>query len=132
MPEREFSSPDGRRWRVWEVHPRDIVGERRRDGERRVTPVESLADPPVLERRQQPDRRSGTSRSRATLLPTPWQDGWIVFEQQPDGARRSGDVPVVETRRLAPIPDAWAGCSEAELARHLERAVGHRGHGHQS
>jgi hypothetical protein len=130
MPEREFSSPDGRRWRVWEVHPRDIVGERRRDVERRVTPVESLEDPPALERRRAADRRSGPGRSRATLLPAPWHDGWIVFEQQPEGTRASDAV--VETRRLAPIPDQWVGCSEEELARHLERAVGHRGPHHPS
>jgi hypothetical protein len=126
MPEREFSSPDGRRWRVWEVHPRDVVGERRRDVERRVTPVESLVDPPVLERRQVADRRSGPGRSRATLLPAPWHDGWIVFEQQPEGTRSSDAV--VETRRLAPIPDAWTTCSERELATLLAQAAAHRPH----
>lgn len=123
MPEREFSSPDGRRWRVWEVHPRDVVGERRRAVERRVTPVEQLLDPPVLERRVQADRRTTPARPRPQVLPQPWQDGWIVFEEQaaPPAARR-------EARRLAPIPPEWTSAPETELAAYLARAVAPRAH----
>lgn len=105
---------------MWEVHPRDIVGERRRAEERRVTPVEALIDPPVLERRRS-DRRTTPTRERVTLLPSPWQDGWIVFEQTDGGSR--------EARRLAPIPSHWTECSEAELARLLSDATTARGHG---
>ena len=105
------------------MHPRDIVGERRRQADRRVTPVEALPDPPVLERRSKIDRRTTPTRERLTLLPAPWQDGWIVFEQV-DGGR--------EARRLAPIPTEWTRCSEAELARLLRDATLARGHGHVS
>ena len=119
MSVREFQSPDGRRWRVWAVHPNAAIAERRRV-ERRVTPVEALDDPPVLERRRSPDRRAAGTRPRrpGELLPDRWREGWLVYEELSDApaGRR-------ETRRLAPIPAQWETCSEAELAVQLARAT---------
>jgi hypothetical protein len=118
---REFQSPDGREWRVWAVHPNAAISERRR-ADRRVTPVESLEDPPVLERRRGPDRRAaGGSRPRSRpgeLLPDRWREGWLVYEELSDAPQRAR-----ETRRLAPIPAHWESCSEAELAEQLARAT---------
>ena len=78
MSVREFRAPDGRQWRVWDVRPNQEVAERRRS-DRRVTPIESLDDPPVLERRHGPDRRTpGAARPRmrpGDLLPDRWRDG---------------------------------------------------------
>lgn len=123
MSVREFQTPDGERWRVWAVRPNHIIGERRRD-DRRITPVESLDDPPVLERRLGVDRRHGDARRRralpGTLLPDAWQEGWLVFERTGDG-HRTRATP--ETRRLAPIPDCWDRCSPEDLADHLRDAT---------
>ncbi len=124
---REFRSPDGRRWRVWAVHPGEVgravrigvVGERRHE-ERRRTPVEALADPPVLQRRRHAERRIAAATARrapAEVLPAPWCEGWLVFQADPEGPTRAG-----ETRRLAPLPACWDGCSDAELVRHLDEA----------
>ena len=118
MSVREFRAPDGRRWRVWDVRPNDEAGERRRT-DRRVTPIESLDDPPVLERRHGIDRRAaGATRPRmrpGDLLPDRWRDGWLVYEDVSSDGH--------ETRRLAPIPPQWESLSEAELAARLEHAV---------
>jgi hypothetical protein len=119
MSVREFQSPDGRQWRVWAVRPNSAISERRRS-DRRITPVESLEDPPVLERRRSSDRRAAGSRARSRpgeLLPDRWRDGWLVYEEVPAVPR---GLP--ETRRLAPIPPQWESCSEAELAEQLARA----------
>jgi hypothetical protein len=121
MSVREFQSPDGRQWRVWAVRPNSAITERRRL-DRRITPVESLDDPPVLERRRSPDRRAaGGPRLRnrpGELLPDRWREGWLVYEEMP----RTPDTPC-ETRRLAPIPPQWESWSEAELAAQLARAT---------
>lgn len=120
MSVREFQSPDGRQWRVWEVRPNSAISERRRT-DRRVTPVESLEDPPVLERRRSPDRRTvAASRARSRpgeLLPDRWRDGWLVYQEVSGAARGTPEM-----RRLAPIPPQWESCSEAELAEQLGRA----------
>jgi hypothetical protein len=122
MSVREFQSPDGRGWRVWAVHPNSAISMERRRADRRVTPVETLDDPPVLERRRGPDRRThSTARPRGrpgALLPDRWREGWLVYEEISDAppARR-------ETRRLAPIPPQWESWSEAELAAQLARAT---------
>ena len=128
MPAREFRSPDGRRWRVWAVKPDEVgravrigvVGERRRR-ERRGTPIEALADPPVLQRRGSAERRVGAATARravADVLPAPWCEGWLVFRSAPEAPYHPR-----ETRRLAPIPPCWDGCSDEELARHLREAA---------
>jgi len=122
MSVREFRSPDGRQWRVWAVRPNTVMSERRQR-DRRVAPVDSLDDPPVLERRRLPDRRvADGARSRGRpgeLLPDRWRDGWLVYEEVP---RTPGASAPRETRRLAPIPPQWESCSEAELAEQLARA----------
>jgi hypothetical protein len=138
MSVREFRSPDGRLWRVWAVQPQgftgrgmrvggDQAGDRRR-GDRRQTPVETLEDPPILQRRRAPDRRirkaAGVHRSPAELLPARWRDGWLVFE--PVDMHSHGDR-ARETRRLTPIPECWDGCSDAELAEHLCVAAAREG-----
>lgn len=117
---REITGPDGRRWRVSAVRPQDVLGERRRGAERRVTPVEALADPPVLQRRTGIDRRVYVERRHAlpgALLPQGWSDGWLLFE----AVGRPGDVP--EVRRRAPIPADWSTLSDEALARELARAT---------
>jgi hypothetical protein len=47
---------------------------------------------------------------RAPILPEPFRTGWLAFESGP------------ETRRLAPIPDAWTRLSDKALAQLNERA----------
>jgi len=116
MSVREFRAPDGRRWRVWAVRPNSAITERRRM-DRRVTPVEALDDPPVLERRRSGNRRQRPRSRPGELLPDRWRDGWLVYE---DVSTATGDH---EMRRLAPIPPQWESCSEADLATHLARAI---------
>ena len=46
---RRIRDAQGRAWRVTAVRPNDVLGERRLTiSDRRVVPVESLLDPPVL------------------------------------------------------------------------------------
>jgi hypothetical protein len=123
MPVREFHSPDGRLWRVWAVRPNGFGSDRRRQ-ERRVTPVEALIDPPVIQRRRGADRRVAADGSRGRsrpgdLLPGQWREGWLVFDDGPPDGSHGGHH---EMRRLAPIPPRWESCSEAELAVLLARA----------
>jgi hypothetical protein len=105
---RQIRDADGRSWRVTAVRPNDVLGERRHaSADRRTVPVESLLDPPVLQRRSGHDRRVSDERRHAlpgALLPPAWRDGWLLFE--------SGD----EVRRLAPIPAGWTSMADAELA----------------
>ena len=128
MSVREFEAPDGRRWRVWSVRPNYLIGERRaRD--RRATPVESLIDPPVLERRRGVERRQAAARNRRALpgelLPRDWQDGWLVFADV-SGERPRADAEADrhgrETRRLAPIPACWDQCDGDDLIAHWRAA----------
>ena len=117
MPHREFRTPDGRRWRVWLVQPKETFGERRGGADRRCVSIDDLDDPPVLERRRGPERRIETTPRLKAVLPEPWNAGWLVFEaerQPPHDAR--------EARRLAPVPKDWSVCPEARLAALLERA----------
>jgi hypothetical protein len=114
-----ITAPDGRRWRVTAVRPQDVLGERRRGADRRVTPVESLLDPPVLQRRTGDDRRVFVERRHAlpgVLLPQAWHDGWLLFE----AVGAPADAP--EVRRRAPIPDGWTTLPDAALALELSRA----------
>jgi hypothetical protein len=120
MAVREFETADGRRWRVWSVHPQLTPGDRRGRSDRRVTPVENVLDPPVLERRRGRDRRAG-GESPAPLgrgaLPAPWSTGWLVLEVRAPAAPGAPEV-----RRVAPIPVGWETCAEAELVARFERA----------
>lgn len=118
MHSRTFLAPDGRRWRVWLVQPSGRSGERRQGGERRQTPVEEVADPPLLERRRSEDRRTTPSApTRVAPLPDPWREGWLVF----DTGDRVGEAGHAR-RRLAPIPACWSECSENELGALWARA----------
>jgi hypothetical protein len=116
---RIITAPDGRRWRVTAVRPQEVLGERRRGPERRVTPVESLLDPPVLQRRHGDERRRVDEQRHAlpgALLPEAWHDGWLLFEAL------GGSDESREVRRRAPIPDNWAALGDAALAQELARA----------
>ncbi|MGZ8378192.1 MAG: hypothetical protein ACXWZS_14725 [Gemmatirosa sp.] len=114
-----ITASDGGRWRVTAVRPQDVLGERRRGDDRRVTPVESLLDPPVLQRRRGDDRRVFTERRHALpgqLLPREWHDGWLLFEAL------GGPADTRDVRRRAPIPEGWATLPDAALALELSRA----------
>jgi hypothetical protein len=120
---RVITAPDGRRWRVTAVRPQEVLGERRHSRERRVTPVETLLDPPVLQRRRGADRRAVDERRHAlpgALLPDAWHDGWLLFEALDAG---DGSPDGREVRRRAPIPEGWATMSDAALAQELARAA---------
>ena len=112
---REVRDAQGRPWRVTAVRPNDVLGERRLTADdRRVTPIESLLDPPVLQRRSGRDRRVANERRHAlpgALLPPAWRDGWLMFESDE------------EVRRLAPIPSDWTDMADAELAGLLPRSA---------
>ena len=113
---RRIRDAQGRVWRVTAVRPNDVLGERRLTiSDRRVVPVESLLDPPVLQRRgDRPERRVASEPRHArpgSLLPPDWREGWLMFESDE------------EVRRLAPIPPDWTSMADAELAGLLPRAT---------
>lgn len=116
---REITGADGRRWRVTAVRPQEVLGERRRGTERRTTPIDTLEDPPVLQRRTGDERRVHAELRHAMpgmLLPEDWRDGWLLFE----AIGAPGDPP--DVRRRAPIPEGWATLPDDALARELARA----------
>ena len=112
---RRVRDEEGRPWRVTAVRPNDVLGERRlATADRRVVAIESLLDPPVLQRRSGRERRVANERRHTqpgALLPPAWRDGWLMFE--------SDD----EVRRLAPIPSGWTEMADAELAGLLPRST---------
>ena len=117
---REITGPDGRRWRVTAVRPQDVLGERRQGGERRTTPIEALADPPVLQRRAGIERRVRAELRHAlpgALLPEDWRDGWLLFEAL------GAPTAAPDVRRRAPIPTGWTSLPDEALARELARAT---------
>jgi len=95
MTLREFTTPEGERWRVWEVRPSILATDQVVNRERRV----SAAPEPVVERRT----------ARPAVRPE-FERGWLAFE--------SSSL----NRRLTPIPTGWDTCSEAELRSYWERA----------
>lgn len=96
MALRTFVDTAGTEWQVYDVVPRP---EERRHYDRR-----SPAGEPAVERRGEQDRRLTVGRlSSMSDLGL----GWLCFDAQ--GQRR----------RLAPIPEAWAQASDAELERYL-------------
>ena len=150
MSVREFRSSDGRRWRVWAVLPQgfgaaparrgapasNAQAAERRAADRRIVPVEALADPPVLQRRRGADRRATDAGGRRASLsrrpgraaaarpPARWRHGWLVFERVDTALVLPGaGARPRETRRLAPMPDGWDACTDAELGEHLRAAV---------
>lgn len=94
MPHREFSDPEGTQWQAWEVIP--STAERRESGERRFGARDSR------------DRR--THRQFRVELDDGMARGWLVFES------------ATEKRRLFPVPDDWAECTDEQLARMCARA----------
>ena len=93
-------------------------GERREVPERRRTPVGTMIDPPLIERRRRTERRTGEESTRHRYsLPAPWRDGWLVFECTPTAPAGTRDA-----RRLAPIPSDWFDCPEPRLASLLAEA----------
>lgn len=96
MALRTFVDAAGTEWQVYDVIPRP---EERRHYDRR-TPTGQ----PAVERRSEQDRRVTVGRlSSMSDLGL----GWLCFDA---GGQR---------RRLAPIPEAWAQASDAELKRYL-------------
>lgn len=95
MPHREFHDSQSVRWDVWEVVPE--AAERRLGDERRHMPRETL------------DRRH--DRQPRYRVGAQMVDGWLCFECD------------TEKRRLAPIPDSWAGLGDVELERLCGTAV---------
>ena len=96
MPHRNFKSPDGRVWEVWEVIPGGWRGqERRRAADRR-------SDDPIMAHK--PERRSGGDRRKASpLVHDELAGGWLAFET------------FGEKRRLTPVPPGWDRYSDAQL-----------------
>jgi hypothetical protein len=92
---REFVDADGVRWQVWAVVPSSA--DRRESPDRRA------------EARAQHERRS--RRELRVRMDPGLAKGWLVFES----ARGK--------RRLHPIPEKWAVCSEAELNALLRTAA---------
>jgi hypothetical protein len=95
MPHRKVQDESGRWWDVWDTRPT------------------------IIDRRAGRDRRTGSRSARERRQKSePWvavepqfRDGWLAFQ--------SG----TEWRRLAPIPDAWDTCSDAELLTLLAQAA---------
>lgn len=93
MGYRSFKDSTGVAWDAWDVVPQ--LAERRVDDRRQ-------ARQPIAFR----DRRRAERRivmSRRAVMAGGLLNGWLCFE----GA--------TEKRRLSPIPDDWARCSESQL-----------------
>lgn len=104
MALREFTDSAGQAWEAFAVIPREHDRrhyDRRSDGVR----LDGPADDPTDDRRDA-DRRItvGHTSSRFDA------HGWLCFQH--------GD----ERRRLAPIPDDWKQCEEAQLQAYLDAA----------
>lgn len=100
---REFTAPDGRMWRVWQVVPTcyGTVYDRPRHRERRGQDVLLYKGP----ERRRSERRKGLPAMRPVVIVPELQRGWLTFE--------SGGVK----RRLAPPPPHWEQLTDAELVR---------------
>jgi hypothetical protein len=83
VAQRDLTDSRGRRWTVWEVRP-EFAERRQQRGEA-----------PVIERR--------VHHAYRVPLRTPWNNGWLAFEN------------VSEKRRLAPYPADWESLSDREL-----------------
>jgi hypothetical protein len=97
MAHREFTDSRRTSWQVWDVYP--ALGDRRGPlGDRRFFMRETV------------DRR--TVHGAAGLAVSPgYERGWLAFQ--------SG----LERRRLAPVPEGWAGLEGAELERLCQAAT---------
>ena len=101
MGHRSFTDRSGVLWNVWDVVPQWT--ERRSGGDRRRPEEDPDADPPVLERRRQVQRRGETGDGSRVRIAAGLSRGWLAFES-------AGDK-----RRLAPVPAGWESLSDAEL-----------------
>jgi len=100
---RTFVDPAGTEWTVWEVRPARHVGptRERRAGERRG----AAAPDPIVERRRRAERRLGEGEGPwAPGVAAGLAQGWLTFDAG------------TERRRLAPVPPAWEGLGDDELA----------------
>jgi hypothetical protein len=99
MSLRSFIDSEGHEWEAFDVVPQR---EERRDHERRRGGPNPLAP----DDRRDFDRRITVGRS-PTLGGS---DGWLCFERGTD------------RRRLAPIPNDWTRCDDAQLERYCQSA----------
>ncbi len=113
MAFRTFADATGREWQVYDVVPPS--DERRRNDRRGdITPstaqeaVEDDSDQSTSERRDSSDRR--LSVGRVSRLSVAQPEGWLVFESES------------ERRRLSPIPEDWARCSDDALEAYRQSA----------
>jgi hypothetical protein len=93
MGYRSFKDPTGAEWDAWDVVPQM--------GERRVEDRRQARRPIAFRDRRRAERRIVVSRR--AVIAGGLANGWLCFE----GA--------TEKRRLSPIPDDWARCSESQL-----------------
>ena len=111
MTHRAFADARGDLWQVWDVVPQ--WADRRAGDERRFRALDDPdVDPPVLEQRQNPDRRQGLPDEFPRIkLTDGLVGGWLSFESA--GTRR----------RLSPIPSGWEDAADAELEEMCRRAA---------
>ena len=95
MQVRYFIDQNRTAWRVWAVRPAGIFGE------------------PTVETG---DRRWGH------VLPSQWQSGWLVFEEDDSAPMAAATTMTTTLRRLAPIPHDWESCPETALLAYLDDA----------
>ena len=93
MPHRIYRDAQGREWSVWDIHPKEVELQLRRDGPATTAAAAALA-----------------ARSRMAVSPD-LVSGWLCFE----GANAK--------RRLTPIPVGWHQLSDRELERLCEQAM---------
>lgn len=101
MGHRSFTDSAGIQWNVWDVIPQWT--ERRSGEERRRSDDDPSVDPPVLERRRQPDRRAHGDDGARIRIAQGLSRGWLAFESN------------LDKRRFAPIPLGWEQLSDPEL-----------------
>lgn len=99
MALREFTDSAGQSWEAFAVIPRE---HERRHYDRRSDAVHLDES----EERREGDRRITVGHTSSRLD----AHGWLCFQHRD------------ERRRLAPIPDDWTRCDEAQLQTYLESA----------
>jgi hypothetical protein len=100
MGYRSFKDSTGVVWDAWDVVPQ--LGERRVDDRRQGRQPIAFRD------RRRSERR--IVMSRRAVMAGGLSNGWLCFEG------------TTEKRRLSPIPEDWARCTEAQLAEYCQRA----------
>src|SRR6185503_6229107 len=89
MSHRHFEDETGRRWEAWDVYPTTVERHLNDDRHQPVSAGHS----------------SSRTRSTSFTLPVELRAGWLAFQCE------------TESRRLAPIPENWAGMSDSDLTR---------------